>query len=87
MLKKTPVLPAPKHIAIAPMGVGGVQHLIERAYREGSDLQYIRELFKNALEAGATQIEFGPEWRAVERGGPYRLMVADNEPAWARTSS
>lgn len=69
---------APKHIAIAPMGVGGVQHLIERAYREGSELQYIRELFKNALEAGATQIELGPEWRAVERGEPYRLMVADN---------
>ena len=65
-------------IAIAPMGVGGVQHLIERAYREGSELQYIRELFKNAVEAEATQIEFGPEWRTVERGGPYRLMVADN---------
>jgi hypothetical protein len=60
------------------MGVGGVQHLIERAYREGSELQYVRELFKNALEAGATRIEFGPEWRAVERDDVYRLMVADN---------
>jgi hypothetical protein len=60
------------------MGVGGVQHLIERAYREGSELQYIRELFKNALEAGATRIEFGPEWLCVERQGVYRLMVADN---------
>ncbi|MGE3844110.1 MAG: ATP-binding protein [Vicinamibacterales bacterium] len=60
------------------MGVGGVQHLIERGYREGSELQYVRELFKNALEAGATRIEFGPEWQAVEREGVYRLMVADN---------
>ena len=67
-----------KDIRIAPMGVGGVQHLTERAYREGSELQYVRELFKNALEAGATRIEFGPEWRAVERDGVYRLMVADN---------
>jgi hypothetical protein len=68
----------PQHILIAPMGVGGVHHLIERAYREGSELQYVRELFKNALEAGATRIEFGPEWQAVEREGVYRLMVADN---------
>jgi len=60
------------------MGVGGVQHLIERAYREGSELQYVRELFKNALEAGATRIEFGPEWQAVEELGVYRLLVADD---------
>ncbi len=63
---------------IAEMGVGGVRHLVERAYREGSELQYIRELFKNSLEAGATRIEFGPEWQAVQRQGVYRLMVADN---------
>jgi hypothetical protein len=60
------------------MGVGGVQYLIERAYREGSEVQYLREVTKNALEAGATRIEFGPEWRAVERDGVYRLMAADN---------
>jgi hypothetical protein len=69
---------ASKDILIAPMSVSGVQHLIERAYREGSELQYVRELFKNALEAGATRIELGPEWQAVERHGVYRLMVADN---------
>ena len=63
---------------ITPMGVGGVQHLIERAYREGSELQYLRELTRNALEAGASRVEFGPEWGAVERHGVYRLIVADN---------
>lgn len=60
------------------MSVGGVQHLIERAYRESGEHQYLRELLVNAIESKATQIEFGPEWRAVERSGVYRLMVADN---------
>jgi len=31
----------------------------------------------NALEAGSTRIEFGPEWNAVAKHGVYRLMVAD----------
>ncbi|MFI5297233.1 MAG: hypothetical protein ACHREM_03980 [Polyangiales bacterium] len=64
--------------AIVPMSVSGVRHLVERAYRESGDLQYLRELLVNAIEAGATRIEFGPEWSAVESKGVYRLMVADN---------
>ena len=60
------------------MSVGQVQHLIERAYRESGELQFVRELYKNAVEAKATRIEFGPEWESVERCGLYRLMVADN---------
>lgn len=63
---------------ISKMGVWGVQYLIKRAYREGSEMQFVRELYKNAIEAGATQVEFGPEWQGVERQGVYRLMVADN---------
>jgi len=64
--------------AIALMSVSGVQHLVERAYREGGELQYLRELAVNSLESGATRIEFGPEWCAVERERVYRLMVADD---------
>lgn len=63
---------------IAPMGVGQVQHLIERAYRESGRMQFVRELYKNAVEAGATRIEFGAEWQAVEKLGVYRLAIADN---------
>jgi hypothetical protein len=63
---------------ITPMTAGSVQHFVERAYRESGELQYLRELVVNAMEANATRIEFGPEWRAVERAGVYRLMVADN---------
>ena len=67
-----------KSTDIVEMGVSGVQYLIERAYREGSEMQFVRELYKNAIEAGATKIEFGPEWQGVERHDVYRLMVADN---------
>lgn len=63
---------------IAPMSVSGVRHLVERAYRESGELQYLRELVVNALEAGAKRIEIGPEWTAVEREGVYRLMIADD---------
>lgn len=52
--------------------------LIERAGRESGAGQYIRELFQNALEAGAARIDIGPEWVCVEAGGPYRFMIADN---------
>jgi len=64
--------------SITPMTAAGIRHLVERAFRESGDQQYLRELVVNALEAGATRIEIGPEWGAVERDGIYRLMVADN---------
>lgn len=64
--------------SISPMTVSGVRHLVERAYRESGELQYLRELVVNAFEAKATRIELGPEWSAVASEGVYRLMVADN---------
>lgn len=63
---------------ISPMKVSGVRHLVERAYRESGELQYLRELVVNAFEAKATRVELGPEWQAVEQEGVYRLMIADN---------
>ena len=63
---------------IVPMSVSGVRFLVERAYRESGELQYLRELLINGLEAGASRFEFGPEWNAVEREGVYRLMAADD---------
>jgi hypothetical protein len=52
--------------------------LIERTYREGSQFQWVRETLVNALEAGASRIEFGLEWQAVQNKGVYRRMIADN---------
>src|SRR5262245_21951713 len=63
---------------IRPMQTSGTQHLIERAYRESSQFQWVREMQVNAQEAGATRIEFGIEWQAVEDKGVYRRTIADN---------
>ena len=63
---------------VTPMKAGGIHHLVERAYRESGPLQYLREAVRNALEAGATRVEIGPEWQAVERHGVYRLCIADD---------
>jgi hypothetical protein len=40
--------------------------------------QWAREFFKNADEAGATKVEFGIEWQAVEKEGVYRRTISDN---------
>lgn len=63
---------------IREMTVHGIHHLVERAYREGHELQYLREMLVNSLEAGATRVEFGPDWHGVEHEGVYRLQVSDD---------
>ncbi len=65
-------------MSIVKMAVGGVHNLVDRAYRESSEHQYIRETYVNAVEAGATHIEFSPEWEGVEFKKVYRLSIADN---------
>ena len=64
--------------AFEPMRTSGTQHLIERTYRESGAHQWVRETAINSLEAGATQIEFGIEWQAVESMGVYRRTIIDN---------
>jgi hypothetical protein len=66
------------HQVVKEMTVSGIRHLVERAYREGHEHQYLRELVVNSIEAGATRIEFSPWWEGVEAEKTYRLMVADN---------
>jgi hypothetical protein len=63
---------------IKEMTVSGIRHFVERAYRESSAQQYLRELVVNSIEAGASRIEFGPWWDGVEAEKTYRLMCADN---------
>lgn len=63
---------------ITVMKVGAVQHFVERAYRESSEQQYLRELVVNAIEASASRIVISPEWNAVERENVYRFMIADD---------
>lgn len=67
-----------KHAEILPMSTAGTQHFIERTYRESGVFQWVRETYINAIEAGATHVEFGIEWQAVENVGVYRRVIADN---------
>jgi hypothetical protein len=66
------------HARILPMKTTGTEHFIERTYREGGTYQWVRETLVNAIEAGATRIEYGVEWQAVESNGVYRRVIADN---------
>ena len=63
---------------ILPMKTAGTQHIIDRTYRESGTFQWCRESLQNAIQAGATHIEFGLEWQAVESQGIYRRVIADN---------
>ncbi len=51
--------------AIAADGARAGALLIERSYREGDGMQFLRELSKNGFEAGATKIQFGIHWNGV----------------------
>src|SRR5438105_15819580 len=69
---------ATAHPRILPMKTAGTQHLIERTYREGGTFQWVRETFVNAVDAGATRVEYDIEWQAVENLGVYRRLIGDN---------
>jgi hypothetical protein len=64
--------------SVTPMKASGIQHQVRRVYREGGEFQWVRETLINSLEAGATKVEFGIEWQAVEALGVYRRVIADN---------
>ena len=64
--------------AFLPMETSGTEHLVNRTYRESGPFQWARETYVNALEAGATRVEFGIEWQAVTSKGVYRRTIADN---------
>jgi len=54
------------------------QLLVDREFKNTLPHQYLRELLKNSIEAGAKRVEFTPEWSFVQQEGVYRLKVADN---------
>jgi hypothetical protein len=60
------------------MQPGKMKPQVDRTYGESHALQWVREAFVNAREAGATKVHFGIEWRAVEATGTYRRIIADN---------
>ena len=65
-------------MSIDAMRASGVSMLVNRAYRESGQYQWVRETYKNAEEADATRIDFGVEWTGVTSRGVYRRLIADN---------
>src|SRR6476659_1458732 len=61
-----------------PLQFLGVSSLLEREYRNSPAYQCGRELARNGIEAGATVIQFGPEWQGVQATGTYRMQYADD---------
>jgi hypothetical protein len=52
--------------------------VIDRTYRDSGPFQWIREVERNAAEAGAKDIQFLVEWQGVENSGVFRALVVDN---------
>jgi hypothetical protein len=60
------------------MGVANIGFMLERLGADCDDLQYLRELTKNALEADATQIIWDVDWLLYEASGVFKLCCIDN---------
>lgn len=60
------------------LNITGASTFVNRMFEACGNYQWAREFLKNSLEAGATKIEYGIEWQAVEKLGVYRRTVADN---------
>ncbi len=56
----------------------GLHNIINRIFRETGPFQWLRELFQNSVEAGATRILVGIEWQAVQACGVFRRLFADD---------
>lgn len=65
---------------VVEMGMGSNGPLVDRAYSEALPYQYVREVVKNGIEAGATHMELGVDWVqvAASQGSVYRLQYRDN---------
>src|SRR5262245_28804819 len=60
------------------LAIVGASLFVARMFEACGNYQWAREFLRNSLEAGATKIEFGIEWQAVEKEGVYRRVIADD---------
>jgi hypothetical protein len=63
---------------VMKLRITGASNFVNRMFEACGSYQWAREFLKNALEAGATKVEFGIEWQAVEKSGIYRRTIADD---------
>lgn len=66
------------------VAITGASHFVNRMFEACGPYQWAREFLRNSLEAGASQIEFGIEWQAVDKFGKYRRTVIDNGSGMSR---
>ena len=66
------------------LAIVGASHFVNRMFEACGNYQWAREFQKNSLEAGATRVEFGIEWQAVEKDGVYRRTISDNGSGMTR---
>ena len=52
-------------MALTPMQAGALKPIVDRTGRESARYQFVRELLRNSIEAGATRVVFRPEWEVV----------------------
>jgi len=69
---------------VKKLAIVGASHFVNRMFEACGNYQWAREFFKNAEEAGATKVEFGIEWQAVEKEGVYRRTISDNGTGMSR---
>ncbi|SRR5579883_69242 len=60
------------------LDIVGASHFVNRMFEACGNYQWAREFLRNSLEAGASKVEFGLEWQAVEKEGVYRRTISDN---------
>jgi Histidine kinase-, DNA gyrase B-, and HSP90-like ATPase len=63
-----------------PMGIANIGFMLDRLGRDCDDLQFLREITENALQAGATTIVWDVDWKTWELSGGtlYKLCCIDN---------
>jgi hypothetical protein len=66
------------------LAIVGASHFVNRMFEACGNYQWTREFLKNSLEAGATKVEFGIEWQAVEKEGVYCRTISDNGSGMSR---
>ena len=70
--------PMPEPEQTMPMGVHNIGFMLRRLGKDCDDLQYLRELTKNSLEAGATQVVWDVDWLLYTPTGVYKLCCIDD---------
>jgi hypothetical protein len=66
------------------LNIVGASNFVTRFFEACGPYQWAREFLKNSEEAGATRVEFGIEWQAVEKFGVFRRTIVDNGTGMSR---